>query len=117
LAASQPGVVNVHLEVAEAGDTLAFLHSVREGPANRSYGLHVAALAGVPRAVIDNARSILAELEQQPIRAPRANPKAPQLPLFAEPLSKALALLDRLDPDNLSPREALEAIYRLKKAR
>jgi len=117
LAASQTGVANVHLEVAEAGDALAFLHSVREGPANRSYGLHVAALAGVPRAVIDNARLILAELEQQPARAPTINQTAPQLSLFAEPPSKALKLLDALDPDELTPKQALEALYKLKKAR
>ena len=117
LAVSQAGVANVHLEVAEAGDTLAFLHSVREGPANRSYGLHVAALAGVPRRVIDNARMILAELEQQPARAPIHNTSAPQLNLFAEPPSKALKLLDTLDPDELTPKQALEALYKLKKAR
>ena len=117
LAASQTGVANVHLEVAEAGDTLAFLHSVREGPANRSYGLHVAALAGVPRSVIDNARRILAELEQQPARAPTHNTTAPQLNLFAESPSKALKLLDALDPDELTPKQALEALYKLKKAR
>ena len=117
LAVSQTGVANVHLEVAEAGDTLAFLHSVREGPANRSYGLHVAALAGVPRAVIDNARMILAELEQQPARAPSTNAALPQLSLFAEPPSKALKLLDALDPDELTPKQALEALYKLKKVR
>ena len=117
LAASQTGVANVHLEVAEAGDTLAFLHSVRDGPANRSYGLHVAALAGVPRGVIDNARLILAELEEQPARAPTHNTTAPQLNLFAEPPSKALKLLDALDPDELTPKQALEALYKLKKAR
>ncbi len=116
LAAAQTGVANVHLEVAEAGDTLAFLHSVREGPANRSYGLHVAALAGVPRSVIDNARMILAELEQQPARAPTHNTSKPQLNLFAEPPSKALKLLDALNPDELTPKQALEALYKLKKA-
>ena len=117
LATSLAGVVNVHLEVAEAGETLAFLHSVREGPANRSYGLHVAALAGVPRAVIESAKSILAELEQQPppVAAPRAS--APQLSLFAEPPSKALKLLDSLEPDEMTPKQALEALYKLKRAR
>ena len=114
---SQHGVANVHLEVAEAGDTLAFLHSVREGPANRSYGLHVAALAGVPKAVIDNARLILTDLEQQPSRQGTDKSAAPQLALFAEPVSKALKLLDSYDPDEMSPKQALEALYRLKKAR
>jgi DNA mismatch repair protein MutS len=122
LAAQLPQVANVHLEVAEYGDdgheALAFLHSLREGPANRSYGLHVAALAGVPRPVITRARAILSELEQQPPPAPsQARAVVPQLSLFAEPPSKALQMLDALDPDNLSPKQALEALYRLKKAR
>ncbi|TAJ55583.1 MAG: DNA mismatch repair protein MutS [Nevskiaceae bacterium] len=129
LASEKPGVANVHLEVAEystsgngagadaGGETLAFLHSVREGPANRSYGLHVAALAGVPKPVIEQARRILAELEQQPEKAPKPDRKAPQLSLFAEPPSKALAALDALDPDELSPKQALEALYKLKKLR
>ncbi|MDP3870862.1 DNA mismatch repair protein MutS [Phenylobacterium sp.] len=121
LAAEKPGVANVHLEVAEysdaGGDTLAFLHSVREGPANRSYGLHVAALAGVPKPVIEQARRILAELEQQPAKTPKSDSKAPQLSLFAEPPSKALAALDALEPDELSPKQALEALYKLKKLR
>ena len=117
LAAEKPGVANVHLEVAEYGETLAFLHSVREGPANRSYGLHVAALAGVPKPVIEQARRVLAELEQQPAKAPKADSKAPQLSLFAEPPSKALAALDALDPDELTPKQALEALYKLKKLR
>lgn len=117
LAAEKPGVANVHLEVAEYGETLAFLHSVREGPANRSYGLHVAALAGVPKPVIEQARRVLAELEQQPAKAPKADSRAPQLSLFAEPPSKALAALDALDPDELTPKQALEALYKLKKLR
>jgi len=121
LATEKPGVANVHLEVAEysdaGGDTLAFLHSVREGPANRSYGLHVAALAGVPKPVIEQAKRILADLEQQPAKTPKTDSKAPQLSLFAEPPSKALAALDALDPDELSPKQALEALYKLKKLR
>ena len=117
LAAEKPGVANVHLEVAEYGETLAFLHSVRDGPANRSYGLHVAALAGVPKPVIEQARRVLAELEQQPAKAPKADTRAPQLSLFAEPPSKALAALDALDPDELTPKQALEALYKLKKLR
>ena len=117
LAGVGSGVANVHLEVAEAGDTLAFLHSVREGPANRSYGLHVAALAGVPRTVIEQARAILAELEQQPARLPSPAGRTPQLALFAEPPSKALKLLDAMEPDEMTPKQALEALYKLKKAR
>ncbi len=121
LPAAQPVAANVHLEVAEYadghGEALAFLHSVRDGPANRSYGLHVAALAGVPRPVIEQARRILAELEQQPAKAAKPAAGAPQLSLFAEPPSKALKLLDSIEPDELSPKQALEALYKLKKLR
>ena len=77
----------------------------------------MAALAGVPRTVIENARAILAELEQQPARAPQQNVKAPQLSLFAEPPSKMQKLLDAMEPDEMTPKQALEALYRLKKAR
>ena len=113
------GVANVHLDAAEyasaAGEQLVFLHQVRPGPANRSYGLHVAALAGVPPAVTARARRILAELEAgaRPA-APRPPEPPPQLSLFGAE-SPALRLLDELDPDSLSPREALDALYRLRK--
>ena len=127
LAEELPGVVNVHLDAAEyssaAGEQLVFLHKVQEGPANRSYGLQVAALAGVPASVIARARTILGALEAQaeaePAKAiPKARkPEPPQLALFAAPESKALGLLDKTDPDALSPREALELLYKLKKLR
>jgi DNA mismatch repair protein MutS len=67
--------------------------------------------------VIDNARLILTDLEQQPSRQGTDKSAAPQLALFAEPVSKALKLLDSYDPDEMSPKQALEALYRLKKAR
>jgi DNA mismatch repair protein MutS len=119
LADSLPGIANVHLDAAEYkdgadGERLVFLHRVKPGPANRSYGLQVAALAGVPQPVIRAARAHLAELESKPLpQAPQ-----PQLSLFAAPSpdSPALRLLDALDPDALSPRDALEALYRLKAA-
>jgi len=129
LARELPGVVNVHLDAAEyasaAGDQLVFLHKVQPGPANRSYGLQVAALAGVPAAVIARARTVLNALEsgvaaqaaEKASPPPPKKPAAPQLALFAAPESAALALLDGIDPDALSPREALDALYRLKKAR
>ncbi len=130
LARELPGVVNVHLDAAEyasaAGDQLVFLHKVQPGPANRSYGLQVAALAGVPAAVIARARTVLNALEAGAAAdvstAKAATPAAkkaaaPQLALFATPESPALALLDGLDPDSMSPRDALDALYRLKKAR
>ncbi|MFZ5537261.1 MAG: DNA mismatch repair protein MutS [Pseudomonadota bacterium] len=104
---------NAHLAAVEHGDRIVFLHSVQDGPASQSYGLQVAALAGVPRKVIDNARRRLRELENQS----RAEP-LPQLDLFSPPAvaepSPALEALRELDPDAMSPRQALEALYRLK---
>jgi DNA mismatch repair protein MutS len=118
LAEAVPGVANVHLDAAEYGDTLVFLHTVKDGPANRSYGLQVAALAGVPPAVVQAARAYLAELERRPQPAPVvAATAAPQLSLFEPPPSPALRLLDELEPDNLTPRAALDALYQLKRAR
>ena len=64
-----PGIANVHLDAVEHGDSIVFMHAVREGPANQSYGLQVAGLAGVPRAVIERARTRLRELEDD-ARAP-----------------------------------------------
>jgi DNA mismatch repair protein MutS len=118
------GIANVHLDAAEyssaGGEQLVFLHQVRPGPANRSYGLQVAALAGVPAAVTRRARAVLAELERGGGSTAATAPAAAQseLPLFVPPppRSPALDLLDTLDPDALSPREALDALYRLKKA-
>ena len=65
LAGEAPGVANVHVEAVEHGDALVFLHSVKEGPANQSYGLQVAALAGIPKSVIAAARRYLTELERE----------------------------------------------------
>ena len=117
LAESHDGVFNMHVEVAEHGDQLIFLHAVRPGPADRSYGLHVAALAGVPRAVIRQAREYLAALE-----APENHPPSPtnggdvvQPGLFETAEHPLLAELRVLDPDTLSPREALDMLYRLRK--
>jgi len=107
------GIANLHLEAVEHGETIVFLHAVRDGPANQSYGLQVAALAGVPRAVIARARGRLRELEQ----AARQHTEqgATQLSLaLADPPSPAVDELKALDPDSLSPRAALDALYRLK---
>jgi DNA mismatch repair protein MutS len=120
LAELENGVVNVHLDAVEHKDRIVFLHSVQEGPASQSYGLQVAALAGIPQAVLEQARHHLAELEQQQRR------DSPQLALFdqAAPetsssgaINLADPLRDRLDqinPDSLSPREALDLLYELK---
>ncbi|MEX2198524.1 MAG: DNA mismatch repair protein MutS [Burkholderiales bacterium] len=107
---------NVHLDAVEHKDTIVFLHAVEEGPASQSYGLQVAQLAGVPKAVIQRARRILQQLED----ASRAG--GAQADLFARPAPEAEPTTDALrdalaqvNPDELSPREALELLYRLKK--
>jgi DNA mismatch repair protein MutS len=131
LPAEFPQAANVHLSAVEHGHGIVFLHAVNEGPANQSYGLQVAQLAGVPAAVIRAARKHLAHLEQQSAGQP-----APQLDLFSAPLmlqdadddhedaapaAPALsaaeqALLTRLraiDPNELRPRDALDLLYEL----
>ncbi|MBD8872039.1 DNA mismatch repair protein MutS [Rhodanobacter sp. DHB23] len=119
LANEYPAIANVHLDAVEYGEQLVFMHAVKDGPANRSFGLQVAALAGLPKAVIADARRTLAELERgmhahAGAAAPAAN-ASPQLGLFAPPApSAAEHALDAIDPDALTPREALEALYRLK---
>jgi len=112
-----PATANVHLDATEHGQELIFLHSVKEGPANQSYGLHVARLAGVPQAVIDAARSYLASLERELEELREAGPQG-QLPLTAQPPSDPVGedlktQLASLDVDALTPREALELIYEL----
>ena len=118
LAEELPACSNVHLDATEHRNQLVFLHAVTPGPANQSYGLQVAALAGVPREVIRRARSYLASLETH---AQSDGPQA-SLPLMAPmelpPDNDALRdALDELDPDRMTPREALEALYRLKATR
>jgi DNA mismatch repair protein MutS len=121
LAAELPGVVNLHLDATEHGEDLIFLHAVKEGPANRSYGLAVARLAGVPVPVITAARRYLAELESQR-DAQLAAAASPQGSLFGtvpdtEPEEQPDALRARLaalEPDTLSPREAQALVYELK---
>ncbi|MFT3792933.1 MAG: DNA mismatch repair protein MutS [Rudaea sp.] len=119
LAAQHPGIANVHLDAVEYDDRLVFMHAVKEGPASRSFGLHVAALAGVPKAVIADARKHLAALESGGQRAVNAHPgekdSSPQLGLFE--LMKSSAVEDALrdvDVDSLAPRAALDLLYRLK---
>jgi DNA mismatch repair protein MutS len=115
-------VANVHFDAVEHKDHIVFLHSVEEGPANQSYGLQVAQLAGVPSSVIRAARRNLADLEEKSIAA------TPQRDLFANPNAKTepepempaehplLGALRAIDPDALTPRDALELIYRMRKA-
>jgi DNA mismatch repair protein MutS len=108
-----PGIANVHLDAVEHGESIVFMHAVREGPANQSYGLQVAALAGVPRTVIQRARLRLRELEDAARR--HSDREATQLPLFPlEAPNRAVDALKELDPDALTPRAALDLVYHLK---
>ena len=121
----------MHLSAVEHKDTIVFLHAVQEGPASQSYGLQVAQLAGVPQPVIKAARKHLARLEAQALDA------TPQLDLFAAPVADAnddiaeapqaipaaenpaarelMDALQDLDPDAMTPREALDRLYQLKR--
>ncbi len=111
------GVANVHLDALEHGDTIAFMHSVQDGAASKSYGLAVAALAGVPKEVIKRARQKLRELESISPNAAATQVDGTQMSLLAAPeeTSPAVEALENLDPDSLTPRQALEWIYRLKR--
>ena len=107
-------VANVHLDAAEHGNGIVFLHSVQEGAANQSYGLQVAALAGIPKSVVASAKRKLTQLEKQNVNA------GPQVDMFVAedvpeaPLHPAVSELEILDPDDLTPKQALEALYKLK---
>ncbi|RAN82372.1 DNA mismatch repair protein MutS [Bacillus sp. SRB_336] len=124
LAGEFPSIANVHLDAVEfhdqqRGDQLVFMHAVKDGPANRSFGLQVAALAGLPKSVIADARRTLADLERgmhgHASTRSLATEISPQLGLFAPAQPSAIEhALETIDPDALTPREALEALYRLK---
>lgn len=117
LAQDYPQVANVHLDAVEHKDKIVFLHAVQEGPASQSYGVAVASLAGVPRDVVRQARRKLVELEQGSI----SNGLQADLfaaPVIAEPEIVTHAAVDALaevDPDQLTPRQALEVLYTLKR--
>ncbi|HUD42162.1 MAG TPA: DNA mismatch repair protein MutS [Dokdonella sp.] len=111
-------IANVHLDAVEYGEQLVFMHAVKDGPANRSFGLQVAALAGLPRSVIGDARRVLQGLEAGGHPAPAAQPAAaaPQMGLFAPPLPSPIEeTLRAIDADELTPRAALDLVYRLRK--
>jgi DNA mismatch repair protein MutS len=116
LAETLPRLVNLTMRVSEFKGTLAFLHEVVPGAADRSYGIQVAKLAGLPASVVKRARQALAGLE-----ASRASATLDALPLFSyepresPPPDELRAALAALEPDAMSPREALEAIYALKR--
>ena len=115
LAQDYPVCANIHLDAVEHGHKIVFLHSVEEGPASQSYGVQVAALAGMPPAVVREARRRLTLLENREVGSltqPDLFASAPPLP---EPPHPALDALRDLNPDELSPREALETLYQLSK--
>jgi DNA mismatch repair protein MutS len=125
LPAEIDGCANLHFDAVEHADGIVFLHAAEDGPANRSYGLQVAKLAGVPSAVVRRARDYLARLDkfnaangaQPDLFAPigvAAN-GAPELPAAPPEADAALAQLAALDPDAMTPRDALAALYELRK--
>ena len=111
------GVANVHLDATEYNDDIVFLHAIQEGPASQSYGIQVAKLAGIPAEVLTLARLELASLEAgaRPVVAAGPAAKPRQQELFRDPLSTALLeTLAAVEPDELSPKQALEQLYALK---
>lgn len=131
LAAELPGVANVHLDATEHRNGIVFMHAVKPGPASRSYGLAVAKLAGIPREVLADAKRYLSALENEALRRGDGGPQgelalvpagadaAPDDSLErAAEEARAHALIEALralNPDSLSPREALEQLYELRK--
>lgn len=124
---TNPSAANVHLSAVEHKDTIVFLHAVQAGPASQSYGLQVAQLAGVPPQVIRAARKHLAALEAHSVQptpqfdlfAPSFTPieedaPAPTVATVSPEQEALLQALDDIDPDAMTPREALDALYRLK---
>jgi len=114
--ASHHAAINVHVSAAESGRDIVFLHEIQPGPASKSYGIQVARLAGMPAAVVNHARHTLEALEAQ------ASQHQAQVDLFAAPTTTEVVATSpvetwarALNPDDLSPREALEALYQLKK--
>ena len=112
------GTVNVHLDATEYKDSIVFLHAVQDGPASQSYGIQVAKLAGIPADVIALARQELAVLEagSSGVISPRQQPEPSQTELFLPPVNPELhKRLESLRPDELSPKQALDLVYELKK--
>lgn len=111
------GAVNIHLDALEHEETIAFMHNVQEGAASKSYGLAVASLAGVPKDVIKRAKQKLKELETLSNNSSVSHVDTPQLTFLTEESpSPVIEMLDNINPDTLTPRQALEWIYRLKEA-
>lgn len=117
LADDFPIIANVHLDAVEHGEQIIFMHKVQEGPANQSYGLQVAQLAGVPKQVITRAKQKLMDLENQTVYQKKdCTVKPLQKDLFAEPeKNPAVEKLQQIDLDQLTPRDAMNLLYELKK--
>jgi DNA mismatch repair protein MutS len=111
LAERLPRVRNQRVEVLEEGEAVRFLHRVVPGGADRSYGIHVAALAGLPSGVIARARQVLAELERQRPLEPTEHQLGLPMEMAPDPLRKEL---EEIEPDSLSPLEALQKLYELR---
>lgn len=113
-----PGVANVHLNATEHKDSIVFLHKVQEGPASKSYGIQVARLAGIPATVLQRAQVQLKNLESgnaHTLNPPAAANSSPmQASLFDTAEHPIVTELEGIDPDELTPRQALELLYRLK---
>ncbi|MCL2635887.1 MAG: DNA mismatch repair protein MutS [Betaproteobacteria bacterium] len=111
-------LANVHLGAVEHNDRIIFMHAVEEGPANQSYGIQVAALAGIPSTVVRAARKQLREFEQRavvdPLQPDLFAQDAPEPEAVEPPPHPAVERLTALDPDSLTPRQALDALYALK---
>ena len=114
--ATHRAAVNVHVSAAESGSSIVFLHEIQAGPASRSYGIQVARLAGMPTPVLNHARHTLASLEAG------ADASRVQVDLFAAPpepeptaVTPLHSKLAEINPDTMSPRDALDALYQLKK--
>jgi len=111
-----PELVNVHLDAVEHGDSIAFLHAVQEGAANKSYGLQVASLAGVPAQVVKNAKQKLRQLELGSPDKMASQKRQLNAPIIEPDINPILTMLEGIDPDELSPKQALALLYQLKEA-
>src|SRR5690606_15381994 len=123
LAARLPRLVNVTVRVKEWKGDVIFLHEIVAGSADRSYGIQVARLAGLPSSVVERAKAVLHQLEETDRKSPAAS-LIDDLPLFSAmraaepaPADPVITMLDGIAPDELSPREALDLLYKLKAAR
>ncbi len=119
-----PRIRNYHMAAIEQADQIVFLHELRVGGADRSYGIHVAELAGIPRGVIRRANELLGELEGRPLPERRTNATRPrntptppdaQMPLFEAKPHPAIALLRQMSVNELTPLEALTKLYELQR--